>query len=240
MFLFNVLIFRANLSNDYFINRQDRYIILKNCEKLCNYYESIIDSISEFSFSVNKNGQVEYLNKNTRLHPFLGNFREFSHGLSANINKVFKIYESINERKLNDGNSKAFVYPLIQLHDCDIRRDELVTTKIFENAPSMSKIELAVGYFNLTKNYINSILKKSLASYNVLLSSPEANGFFESNGFSKYIPKIYSNIEENFFKSIPRHHKPNRDVYLNEYNRPNWSKFFFVGLYLKFYNQIKL
>ena len=221
------MIYRANLSNDYFINRQDRYIILKNCEQLCNYYESIIDSISEFSFSVNKNGQVEYLNKNTRQHPFLGNFREFSHGLSTNINKVFKIYESINERKLNDGNSKAFVYPLIQLHDCDIRRDEEVTTKIFENAPSMSKIELAVGYFNLTKNYINSILKKSLASYNVLLSSPEANGFFESNGFSKYIPKIYSNIEENFFKSIPRHHKPNRDVYLNEYNRPNWSKLFY-------------
>lgn len=65
------LFFRANLSNDYFVNRQDRYILLKNCSKLCDFFEELIDIISEFSFKVNKNGTVEYINVQFH-HPFDG------------------------------------------------------------------------------------------------------------------------------------------------------------------------
>jgi hypothetical protein len=63
---------RANLSNDYFVNRQDRYIVIKNSPKLCDFFETIINSISEFSFKVDSTGNVTYQNLH---HPFEGTIK---------------------------------------------------------------------------------------------------------------------------------------------------------------------
>jgi CDP-diacylglycerol--glycerol-3-phosphate 3-phosphatidyltransferase len=51
-----LIISGANLSHDYFTNRQDRYIVLEKCGKLCDYFEEVIDSIGAFSFYSNKTG----------------------------------------------------------------------------------------------------------------------------------------------------------------------------------------
>lgn len=70
------MLLRANLSNDYFTNRQDRYIVIRNSPQLCNFFESLIDTISEYSFKTNENGEVSYDNEH---HPFEGLFSEFYH-----------------------------------------------------------------------------------------------------------------------------------------------------------------
>ncbi len=213
------------MSNDYFTNRQDRYIVLENCEKLCDYFESVIDSISEFSFYVNKQGNVVYLNKNLQQHPFLGDQREFNESLSKKLNNLYKTFNSANSNQLKniDEANRVFVYPLMQLNDSGIKNDETVTKRLFDMAPESSSIFLAAGYFNLTKDYIRSIIETSKANYKIIFSSPKANGFYESKGLSRFIPIIYSNIEEEFFRRIQKFNQEKR-ISLHEYNREKWSK----------------
>jgi len=38
---------------DYFTNRQDRYVVVENCPQLANYFENLTKEISDFSFKVN-------------------------------------------------------------------------------------------------------------------------------------------------------------------------------------------
>jgi CDP-diacylglycerol--glycerol-3-phosphate 3-phosphatidyltransferase len=186
----------------------------------------LIDSISEFSFRVNnKNLELEYVNRNQQTHPFLGErhyFKEnFSHKIKEFLENARKNQEKVEE--IRNDSQKAYVYPLLQISDANISMDETVNKILFEKLSNESEISLAVGYFNLTKEYINSIVKNSKAKFNVLVSSPEANGFFNSNGFSNNVPKIYSHLEENFFNFSRQNEQQDR-ITLYEYKRDNWSK----------------
>jgi CDP-diacylglycerol--glycerol-3-phosphate 3-phosphatidyltransferase len=42
----------ALLLQDYFTNRQDRYVVVENCPKLADYFDQLTQHISEFSFKV--------------------------------------------------------------------------------------------------------------------------------------------------------------------------------------------
>jgi CDP-diacylglycerol--glycerol-3-phosphate 3-phosphatidyltransferase len=238
MYLFdnNLIISGANLSHDYFTNRQDRYIMIKDCEHLCNFFESLVDCVSDFSFKVNQNGECVYLNKKNltesnfdlnimnqedkQHHPYLSEFDLFCRALGDRVRQVLLRYENHKEEYSESNENTAYVYPLIQINDSSIKTDENVTRELFERAIKPSSIYLAVGYFNLTQEYIESIVRKSSANYGILLSSPEANGFFTAHGFSANIPKFYSYFEEEFFNYCRRF---NRNVLLYEYKRDNWT-----------------
>lgn len=63
-------IFRANLSNDYFTNRQDRYFVFENCPALANFYHCLIETVSKFSFLLHKDNTIAMPQEST-VHPFL-------------------------------------------------------------------------------------------------------------------------------------------------------------------------
>ena len=221
---------RANLSHDYFTNRQDRYIHIKNCSELCDFFEAIMDSLGQFSFQARSNGECVYLNENNSEHPFNGAINDFSKALGDKLREIMLKYKAPTEAtspKNSDNNSNnrsdAFIYPLLQVNDCAIRLEELVTEKLFSCSPISSNLYLAVGYFNLTNSYIDFIVKHSAANFKILLSSPEANGFFGSAGFSNNIPGIYSYLEEEFFNYVNAS-KQEKRISLHEYKRDKWSR----------------
>lgn len=218
-----LIISGANLSHDYFTNRQDRYIQISNCKQLCDFFESVIDSLGQFSFQALANGECVYLNQNNSQHPFNGVIDDFTNALGDQLKKILIEYKELNSDINHTKNrSDAFVYPLLQINDCDIHIEELITEKLFKCAPISSYIHLAVGYFNLTNNYIDFIVKHSAANFKILLSSPEANGFYGSTGFSKNIPSIYSYIEEEFFNYFTNLNQDKR-ISLHEYKREKWT-----------------
>lgn len=210
---------RANLSNDYFENRQDRYIWIKNCQGLCDFFASLIDIVSSFSFQVDKSGQLIY--PEDKNHPIFSNREDFGKELSK---KITNLMEDFNQKENQGDNRDTIVFPLIQMNDAFIKIDEQVTKNIFEKADLNCKIFLALGYFNLTDEYINAIVKQSSAEYDLLLASPEANGFFGAKGLSGYIPSIYSCLEEEFFNFCSLNQQQER-INLFEYKKNNWSKF---------------
>lgn len=71
----NLLISGANLSNDYFTNRQDRYFLIKD-KKLCDFYSGLIQKVQTFSFVMDKNNNIN-LNDDWKILPYEGNKSKF-------------------------------------------------------------------------------------------------------------------------------------------------------------------
>ena len=63
--------------------------------------------------------------------------------------------------------------------------DSLATEALISSAPADAKIFLASGYFNLTQNYMDVILDKSKADFQILMASPKVNGFYGECTFEK-------------------------------------------------------
>ena len=57
----SVIITGANLSEDYFTDRQDRAYIISNCAPLANYFSDLISILTDVSFNVDDNGFLKML-----------------------------------------------------------------------------------------------------------------------------------------------------------------------------------
>lgn len=199
-------------------------MIIKDCKELCDFYQTLFNAVSDFSFRVNDNGSILFNNDNKRIHPYLGNYTLFSNEFSKRINLIFNNLNSkYCSNETND--HKAYVIPLVQCGFLNVNFDKEFTDTIFNKAAQISRIYLATGYFNLTNSYMNSIVNNNNAEYKVLTAAPIANGFFGSRGFSKYIPDIYLYLEKRFQDLIIRNQQHNR-VEISEYNRKDWSNYF--------------
>ena len=66
----------ANLSYDYFTQRQDRYIQFKNCSELSNYFHSLVKTVGRFSFELQYDGTLKFSNECPH-HPVTGNYNHF-------------------------------------------------------------------------------------------------------------------------------------------------------------------
>ena len=63
--------FSANLSESYFTNRQDRYVVLRNCPELADFLVHLVEAVSSFSFQVRADGKIK-LHEDMPIHPFNG------------------------------------------------------------------------------------------------------------------------------------------------------------------------
>lgn len=65
----------ANLSNDYFTNRQDRYFVIED-KSLCDFYSGLVSKVQTFSLRMDKFNNVG-LNRGWNLLPYEGNKDKF-------------------------------------------------------------------------------------------------------------------------------------------------------------------
>jgi len=78
----------------------------------------------------------------------------------------------------NAAEADTWVFPLIQMGQLNISHDSEVTLKLLQMAPAGTILKLATGYFNLTSDYSQAILKNNQATCHFLTAHPTANGFF--------------------------------------------------------------
>lgn len=64
----------------------------------------------------------------------------------------------------------------------DITQDEDATCKILSSAPKGSYLRLATGYFNLTENYANTLLKNCKANISLLMAHPNVSNKITDDG----------------------------------------------------------
>ncbi|KAG5889305.1 hypothetical protein JTB14_031951 [Gonioctena quinquepunctata] len=214
-----LIISGANLSNDYFTNRQDRYYKIKD-KQLCDFYCGLINQVQKFSLQMDKNNNVE-LHSNWKWSPYDGNQIEFVERAGDMVEQYF-IDVMKNQSVCRQEGLDTWIFPMIQMGQLGVEQDAQITEKIFAEAPIGSRLKIASGYFNLTHQYMDTLIRKSKAHCDILMAHPKANGFFGAKGPAGGIPYAYSLIAKEFQKHYTNKGQQQR-IKMLEYLRCGWT-----------------
>ena len=66
-----MFLFSANLSDSYFTNRQDRYILFHQSKELSDFFVRLVQTVASISFSLVPGGEL-VLPSDLACHPFEG------------------------------------------------------------------------------------------------------------------------------------------------------------------------
>ncbi|PVD39134.1 hypothetical protein C0Q70_01762 [Pomacea canaliculata] len=246
----SLIISGANLSENYFTNRQDRYILFSDCKRMADFFHELVKAVASFSFSLQPDDTLK-LHKMCSVHPYKGDDMKFKLAARDRISDVLqrhmqtqqKLWQGNGDMKSptngsagphlpqvsgvqNGGNiadkNDTWVYPLVQMGPIGVLHDEQVTLQLLRESSKDDEILLASGYFNLTDHYMEVILQESLARYRLLMASPEVNGFYGAKGIAGYVPSAYVYIARQFFQEVQAYKQAQR-IQLFEYFRDKWT-----------------
>ena len=172
IFVFDLL--RANLSETYFTNRQDRCIEISNSPELANFYSLLLDKVCDHSFSVGVDGAL--LPPPVGINPLSSRSESEQFKLSLKHSVEELIFPSRTARLSStaprDSDCDTIVYPLVQMGQVGVKQDQMVTEKLFASLEEGSSAFLASGYFNMPPAYTD-LLVTSPGRWNILAASPE-------------------------------------------------------------------
>ena len=114
LYLFDnsLIVSGANLSRDYFCNRQDRYLLLKNHVSICTYFREIIQIIGSYCYHPNQNNQL--LNDKTKTVAIIKNM------LRTHIQRYKETTRSL---KLQNDTKSTYLFPSLQMATFGIMQD---------------------------------------------------------------------------------------------------------------------
>ncbi|KAI9246359.1 hypothetical protein BY458DRAFT_591051 [Sporodiniella umbellata] len=218
----SVMLSGANLSTDYFTNRQDRYIIFDKHQELTSYYRGLLKLISSCSYQLSTtNSSTEY--KLSMLDGVADPVKESHRYKSLVHNRLQQFLSDYQQRHYDAEKMDTAILPIIQMGPFCIKQDERATLELFNIANQQKNwtIHLTSGYFNFTEKY-KSVILKTKALFRFLTASPEANGFFNSKGVSRFLPPAYTYIERKFYRQVKRCNRQD-EISIEEYRRPGWT-----------------
>ncbi|XP_064607284.1 CDP-diacylglycerol--glycerol-3-phosphate 3-phosphatidyltransferase, mitochondrial-like [Liolophura sinensis] len=226
----SVIISGSNLSHDYFTNRQDRYILIENCAPLADFFTSLVKTVASFSFQLQTDNTVT-VDESFGIHPFQDDQTTFKWAARDRVEKLLACESwrggtgTEGRDSQNQGHhcdKDTWLYPLVQMGPLGITQDEDTMRRLLRSADSGHRIRLASGYFNLTDQYMDILLNQSLAQYEILMASPQVNGFYGARGMTGGIVPAYIYISKLFFQTLSALNQQNR-IKLYEYYRNKWT-----------------
>lgn len=207
-----IILSGANLSEDYFTDRQDRYYIFKD-KKLTNYYHKIHETVSSISYQVlpstkNPSGfRMDWPSSNKSCEPHM-NVQRFISDTSYLLEPILKQQDLKNFEEYDDYDKyDTIVYPISQftplLHpknDISTEKPSILRLLTFLDSPKI-KWWFTAGYFNMLPE-IQQKLINGQATGKIITASAKANSFYKSGGVSYYIPEAYLLIAKKFLEDI--------------------------------------
>lgn len=195
-----VILSGANLSNDYFTNRQDRYYIFRS-ERVADYFNRIHSAVCSISFLVKPSDRpskliLQWLASNPVPCPLWSPKRHIEAATSLLLPLVRP------SPSPSPSTTSTSVYPVI-CHPPTINTELPAFTALL--ARRISSYTFTAGYFNPHPVITSSLLAASslpkCASGSVLTASPYANGFFGSKGISGLLPAAYTHLSLKFLQA---------------------------------------
>lgn len=223
LYLFDdtIIISGANLSNDYFTNRQDRYVEIQD-QKLANFFDEFLKKVQEFSMQVDKNGDV-HLHENWKLLPYESNHETFANEAKKRIQTFFTdTFEEQKNQLEQASDNDTFIFPTLEMGQLNIHHDSTVVKRLLASLEKGTKLNIATGYFNLTQTLMDTIVSDCGADCSIIMAHPNANGFKGAKGPAGGIPDAYTLLARKFLEQIRKHGQENR-ISLHEYERLGWS-----------------
>lgn len=168
---------RANLSKDYFSNRQDRYMIFERHQKLSSYYHELLNVVGSLSYQLipRKDGYSLQLSDGTA-DPVRDSARFKAQARDRLFAFINRHLEDVTEEEEDDADTA--VLPVIQMGPFNIRQDEQMTLQLLSIAHRAGQrgqrwmIDLTSGYFNFTNQY-KSVILHTMARFRFLTAAPE-------------------------------------------------------------------
>lgn len=207
----------ANLSNDYFTNRQDRYHIFKS-QDVTDYFFKIYSSISAISYDIQPDKCDAGFNMTW---PSLSDcpqplddpsgYRRYAANL---LNSLIRPSSPSSEPPTGD----TVVYPLLQftpLLKAEDTSTELSAILTILNSLKSGSADpgsplrnaswtFTAGYFN-TPRFLRTLLLSTAPSRGTIIAaSPWANGFYGSKGVSGMLPAAYTLLGKQFLFAIEK------------------------------------
>lgn len=175
---------RANLSTDYFTNRQDRYIKFGGTKDLSDYYCDMMKTVGSFSYTLQppvsqteSSAPYGLLLKDTA-DP-VENSSEFKSQANERMQEFLSRHQNASSK--SGDVYDTVIYPIVQMAPLGIRQDERATLRVLdiihEHGKSVTskdywQVYLTSGYFNFTQRYKEMILRTA-AKFEFLTASPK-------------------------------------------------------------------
>ncbi|KAF6096089.1 phosphatidylglycerophosphate synthase 1 [Phyllostomus discolor] len=188
----SVILSGANLSDSYFTNRQDRYVFLRDCPEVADFFAELVEAVGDVSLQLQADDTVRVVEG--MVHPYKGDRAAYCKAANARVMGVIEAARTRQQRlhaQTFHGDAlvpredaaaagdrrpapDTWIYPLIQMKPFEIRIDEAVTETLLTEAERGARVFLTTGYFNLTQAYMDLVLG-TRAEYQILLASPEVS-----------------------------------------------------------------
>lgn len=188
-----VILSGANLSRDYFTNRQDRYYLFKS-KDLSNYYHGIQTAVSLLSYQLITSSRGFFLDwptDNNASEPHL-NVERFLSDSTRVLVPVLRTKKV--ETTTTNEDPDTLVYPVSSFAPLfkDDKSTELpsVLRMLSLLDHKGAKLTMTAGYFNIHPKIKERILRGQACS-EIITASPEANSFYLSKGISGLLPDAY-------------------------------------------------
>ncbi|KAI0467980.1 hypothetical protein F4859DRAFT_221415 [Xylaria cf. heliscus] len=226
-----IILSGANLSNDYFTNRQDRYHLFTSRD-VTDYFWRLYQGVTSLSFLVEPSQELagfrlHWPSTNAAPSPL-----EQPAQYVAQSTKVISRLISLGDGKTgiparNDSSSSkdTTVYMLGQLSQLmrpDTSTELPVVTHLLKTLAkpeySGSSWTFTAGYFNPDPTLRNLLLSTTSGGNTVITAHPHANGFYGSKGVSGLLPGAYTYLARRFLREIHQR-KRHSSIVLKEWRK---------------------
>ena len=190
----------ANLSSDYFTNRQDRYHVFSS-KRVTDYFARIHDAVCSISFLLRPSDNpskftLEWPTSNPAPNP-LEAPKQYLKAATSLLLPFVKPASSQSPPA-----TSTSVYPVL-CHPPTINTELPAFTTLLARRPR--SYTFTAGYFNPHPVITSSLLAASSlpisAPGTILTASPYANGFFGSKGISGLLPAAYTHLSLRFLEA---------------------------------------
>ena len=208
-----VILSGANLSNDYFTNRQDRYHVFSS-KRVTDYFAQIHHAVCSISCVLRPSDHpskfdLHWPKENRAPNPL----EAPKHYIAAATHLLEPLVEPPSSPSAPTTNTS--LYPLL-CHPPTINTELPAFTTLLDRP--ISSYTFAAGYFNPHPIVTASLLAVSGPLYSapgtILTASPWANGFFGSKGISGMLPAAYTHLSLKFLEAAR-----GRKIQLREWQR---------------------
>ncbi|KAK7728085.1 CDP-diacylglycerol--glycerol-3-phosphate 3-phosphatidyltransferase [Botryosphaeria dothidea] len=203
----------ANLSNDYFTNRQDRYHVFSSAE-ITDYFFRIHSAVCSLSYLISPSSStpggytMTWPSSNPAPSP-LEDRDAFKKAASTLLTPLIRP----SATPLPSETQSTLIYPLLQFtsvlppsNDTSTELPAMTSllTHLTHPSHASSTWTFTAGYFNMTPWMRDLLLSTNPARATVIAASPQANGFYGSAGVSGMLPAAYTLLARRFLQSVQR------------------------------------
>jgi CDP-diacylglycerol--glycerol-3-phosphate 3-phosphatidyltransferase len=231
-----VIVSGANLSNDYFTNRRDRYLALRDRD-VCQYAFELLCTAGRYSYSLQSKQDSAgdqwhapyrlVWDEGERLQmptpgQATGSKRWKKHMQTSVLQLTSDWYDRTREQhdKVED---TVRIVPLVQMGPMNVRQETECVPIILQAADRTkdSRLDFTTGYFSINPLYANRILNGHFYS-NMITAAPKANGFYGSKGISGHLPAAYTWLQHRFWRKLVARGRQER-VGIHEWHKAGWT-----------------